>query len=133
MQEQYYINWSVHTGKYKVYKIKLENPIECFDKKSDAEHFIKELEKAPTIIPSMIVSGDLGNIEIVDDGEWSIHFTYKGDKYRMAMCCFSPRIKSFCKITNSINFEEFLQDAIKELEMMVKNGWEGGDGLYKIN
>ena len=132
MKEEYYINWSVHTGRYKVYKIGEENLIETFDKKYDAEKFIENLEKAPNIV-SMIVSKELGNIEVVNDGEWSIHFTYKGDKYRMAMCCFSPKVKSFCKITNSVNFEEFFRESLLELEMMVKNGWSGGDGLYKIN
>jgi hypothetical protein len=42
MKEKYYINWSVHTNRYKVYKQdSSEVCIAVFDTKREAENFIK--------------------------------------------------------------------------------------------
>jgi hypothetical protein len=42
MPEEYYINWSVHTGKYKVYKQNGSDIcIAVFNTKQEAEKFIK--------------------------------------------------------------------------------------------
>ena len=119
---EYYINLSIHTGKYKVYRIKEEEAIKIFNNKSEAEEFIRMQEDFVTPIEY----NGIKNIQLIDDGEWAIHFEYNKKKYRMASSLFCP------EFTEYDNFEEMTKKILKELKEMVDTHQDGGDGLYEI-